>query len=149
MHKNPSPDRLATLGNVELFQGLTRKQLVRVAALVTPVDVEAGCVLTTEGTPGRQVFIVVSGRAEVTVAGRPVATVGPGEIVGEIALLDRQLRTATVTALEPMRVLVAEPRSFATLLEEPGIVRKVLEAEVDRLRAADSAHAALASASPA
>lgn len=149
MRKNPSSDRLAMLGNVELFRGLTKKELTRVASLVTPVVVEAGCVLTTEGTPGRQVFIVISGHAEVTIAGRPVATVGPGEIVGEMALLDRQLRTATVTAVEPMRLLVSEPRGFATLLQEPRVVRKVLAAEVDRLRAADHIHTAMAAPNPA
>jgi CRP-like cAMP-binding protein len=55
-----------------------------------------------------------------------------------MALLDRQPRTATVTALEPVRAFVLDPRSFNTLLAEPEIARKLLRVEVGRLRVADS-----------
>jgi CRP-like cAMP-binding protein len=55
-----------------------------------------------------------------------------------MALLDRRPRTATVTAIEPMRAFVVDPRSFNSLLAEPEIARKLLETEVGRLRIADS-----------
>jgi CRP/FNR family transcriptional regulator, cyclic AMP receptor protein len=145
MRKKPSRHWLDLLRNVPLFSGLNDRELARVDRLITPVHLKAGEALTTEGTSGRQAFVVVSGRAEVTIAGRLVAIVGPGEVVGEMALLDHQPRTATVTAVEAMRAFVVDPRSFAGLLAEVGIARKVLDAEVSRLRAANEAHAVVAS----
>jgi CRP/FNR family cyclic AMP-dependent transcriptional regulator len=138
MWSKPSASHLKMLRSVPLLAGLTDRELTWVDRLVTLVDVEAGDVLTTEGTTGREAFVLMSGTAVVTIAGREVATVGPGDVVGEMAVLDGQPRTATVTALEPMRVLAIDPRSFRTLLGEPGIARKVLAAEVARLRVADA-----------
>ena len=139
-------DRLDQLQSVDLFAGLNASELARIDRLFTTHDIERGRVLITEGTTARQTFIVLSGQAEVTIAGSPVATVGPGEVVGEMAVLDGQPRTATVTAVEAMQVLVVDPRSFRAMLAEPVIARKILDAQVQRLRIADSAHAALASA---
>jgi CRP-like cAMP-binding protein len=126
------------LRSIPLFEGLNDRGLARVDCLLTIHDVAGEELLTEEGTVGRQAFIILSGQAAVTIAGRLIATVGPGEIIGEIALLDRQARTATVTALEPMRVFVVDPRGFNSLLTEPEIARKLLDAEVGRLRVANS-----------
>jgi CRP-like cAMP-binding protein len=120
------------------FGELTPAQLRRVDQLVTPMEVPAGTQLVAEGAAARQVFVIVSGRAEVTIAGRHVATLGPGDVIGEMALLDRQPRSATVTASEPMQVLVADPRGFAALLAEPQVTRALLDVEVRRLRGADT-----------
>jgi CRP-like cAMP-binding protein len=130
--------RLELFRSVDLFDGLTNAELVRMQRFFTVHDLDAGEVLTTEDTTGRQAFIVLSGVAEVTIVGRQVATVGPGDVVGEMALLDLQPRTATVTALQAMRVLVADPRSFVSLLGDPRIARKILDLEVRRLRVANS-----------
>ncbi|HUE59582.1 MAG TPA: cyclic nucleotide-binding domain-containing protein [Acidimicrobiales bacterium] len=145
MRTKPSRDRLELLRNVPLFSALRNRELVQVGRLITLVDLKAGQALTTEGTTGRQAFIIVSGHAEVTIAGRIVAIVGPGEIVGEMALLDRQPRAATATATEPMRAFVVDPRSFNSLLAEAGIARKILDAEVRRLRAIYETHTVAAS----
>jgi CRP-like cAMP-binding protein len=142
MRTKLSRQQLELFRGAGLFDGLTNAELARVHRFFTIIDLDAGRVLTTEGTTGRQAFIVLSGVAEVTIAGRRVATVGPGEVVGEMALLDRQPRTATVTAVEAMRVLVADPRSFHSLLADPRIARKVLDVEVHRLRVADSSQIA-------
>ena len=138
MRNKPSHELLQVLRSVPLFEGLNSKELARVDRLLDTVEVATGNLLTEEGAVGREAFIILSGHAAVTIGGRPVATVGPGEVIGEMALLDRQPRTATVTALEPMRVLVVDPRSFSTLLTEPAIARRLLDAEVGRLRVADS-----------
>jgi CRP-like cAMP-binding protein len=138
MRNKPPHERLELLQSVPLFKYLNPKELARIDRLFTIHDLGAGQVLTTEQTVGRQAFIILSGRAAVTIRGRPIATVGPGEIIGEMALLDRQPRTATVTALEPVRAFVLDPRSFNTLLAEPEIARKLLNVEVGRLRVADS-----------
>jgi CRP-like cAMP-binding protein len=126
------------LRRVPLFKGLNSRELARVDRLLTLRDLAAGELLTQEETVGRQAFIILSGHAAVTIGDRHIATVGPGEIIGEMALLDRRPRTATVTAIEPMRAFVVDPRSFNSLLAEPEIARKLLETEVGRLRIADS-----------
>jgi CRP-like cAMP-binding protein len=131
-------DHVRLLRSVPLFTHLNARELARVNGLLTIHDLAAGQLLTQEETVGRQAFIILSGEAAVTISGRRIKTVGPGEIIGEMALLDRQPRTATVIALEPMRVFVVDPRSFNSLLAEPEIARKLLETEVCRLRVADS-----------
>src|SRR5690348_10483220 len=74
------------------------------------VDVGAGHVLVEEGCPGDEAYVLVSGNAEVVVGGRRVAWIGPGELFGEMAVLDRKPRSATVTATEPSRVAVLDRR---------------------------------------
>jgi cAMP-dependent protein kinase regulator len=145
MRNKPSHALLQILRSVPLFAGLNSKQLARVDRLLDTLELAAGDLLTDEGTVGRQALIILSGHAEVTIGGRRVATVGPGEVIGEIALLDRQPRSATVTALEPMQVFVIDPRCFGTLLSEPAIARKLLDTEVSRLRVANSVLTASAS----
>jgi CRP-like cAMP-binding protein len=138
MRNRLPPDHIRLLRSVPLFKYLNERELARIDRLLTIHDLAAGELLTQEETVGRQAFIILSGRAAVTIADRHIATVGPGEIIGEMALLDRRPRTATVTALEPMRVFVVDPRSFNTLLAEPEIARNLLDVEVGRLRVADS-----------
>jgi CRP-like cAMP-binding protein len=144
MHTKLSRQQLELFRGVGVFDGLTKAELARVYRYFTILNLDAGRVLTTEGATGREVFIVISGVAEVTIAGCHVATIGPGEVIGEMALLDLQPRTATVTALEAMRVLVADPRSFISLLADARIARKILDAEVRRLRVADASQIAAA-----
>jgi CRP-like cAMP-binding protein len=138
MRNGPPREHIQLLRSVTLFKGLSRRELARVDRVLTMQDLAAGELLTHEETVGRQAFIILSGQAAVTIGGRHIATVGPGDIIGEIALLDRRPRTATVTALEPMQAFVVDPRSFNSLLAEPEIARKLLETEVGRLRIADS-----------
>jgi CRP-like cAMP-binding protein len=139
MRNRLSNDHVRRLRSVPLFEHLNPRELARVDGLLTIHDLAAGELLTQEDTVGREAFIILSGHAAVTISGRRIKTVGPGEIIGEMALLDRQPRTATVIALEPMRVFVVDPRSFNSLLAEPEIARKLLENEVGRLRVANSA----------
>ncbi len=117
------------LGDVALFSGLGRAALRVVGSLTTGVDGAAGTVWTTEGKPGLEAFVVVDGEASVSVDGREVAVLGPGAVFGEMAVLDRMPRTATVTALTPMRVLVMGTSEFRSLLD------RVPEVE-DRVRSA-------------
>jgi CRP-like cAMP-binding protein len=131
-------DHIRLLRSVPLFKFLNGRDLARIDRLLTIHNLAAGELLTEEDSVGRQAFILLSGQAAVTIAGRHIATVGPGEIVGEMALLDSQPRTATVTALEPMRVFVVDPRSFNSLIAEPEIARQLLDIEIGRLRLADA-----------
>ena len=106
------------LGAVPLFAGLSKKQLGRISSLMTRIDRPAGQVLTTEGQPGFEFFIVLEGEVEVRQGDRVIATRRPGQYVGEIALLDRRPRTATVVATTPVSLEVLSRREFVSLLAE-------------------------------
>lgn len=127
-----STSRLKLLAGLPMFQGLGEAELRRVDALVCPVQLRAGHVLTRQGSHGREAFLVVSGAADVEINGRTVARVGPGEVIGELALLGARRRTATVTALTQMEVLVMDREQFAGLLADRRIAERV--DEVARVR---------------
>jgi CRP-like cAMP-binding protein len=91
-----------------------------------------------QGQPGREAFVIVDGRATVKVGDIEVATVGPGDHVGELALLDGGPRTATVTAATDMTVLVISQRAFFALLDDvPGLARKILGSLASMVRELD------------
>ena len=130
-----SRERLNQLAAVSLFSRLSERELADVDKLVDDIEVDAGEVLAREGRLGLESFIVLSGRAAVTIDGEQVAELGPGEIFGEMAILGTvHTRAATVTAITPMRLLVIVPRNLAALLEIGGIASHVISALVDRLR---------------
>ena len=98
-----------------------------------------GRALCEEGTIGREFFFVVDGTASVRRNGRRVTTLGPGKWFGELSLLDRQPRSATIVSETPMTLLVLEQRRFNGLLDEmPTLARKLLAAMALRLREADA-----------
>ena len=88
-------DHLAT---VPLFSGATTKELRAVAKASTEMSIDEGKQFVTQGEIGREAFIIVDGRAEVSRGGQKVTSLGPGDCVGELALLDHGPRTASVTA---------------------------------------------------
>ena len=114
------------------------RELRVLAASADETDLPAGHVLMWEGDPGAEAFLVLEGRAEVAVAGEVIATVGPGQTVGEMALIDSRPRTATVVATTPLRVLVVGRRHLSALLDQPGVARGLLQILSARLRQADS-----------
>ena len=123
------------LAKVLLFSGCDRKELMSIASLATEVEVPEGKVLAKEGQPGREFYVILDGKAAVQIGGAEVATLGPGDFFGEMALLDQGPRVATVTASSPMEVAVLDPREFSTLVEEhPGVARKILKVLAQRLR---------------
>src|SRR5205085_9940340 len=92
-----------------------------------------------EGAPGHESSLILDGSASVFRDGRKIATLGPGQYFGEMALLDRGPRSATVTADTDMTMLVLGQREFAGVLDEvPGLARKLLAAMAVRLREADT-----------
>ena len=89
-----------------------------------------------EGDRGREFFVIISGNVEVRRKGRKLATLGPGNFVGEMALLSREPRSATVTALTPLDVLVIIDRAFIALLDKtPELWLKVARALAERASA--------------
>lgn len=102
-------------------------------------SVTEGSVLMVEGKPGREAFFVLEGQADVSIRGDVVATVGPGEFLGEMALLSHAPRSATVTARTSMRMLVIDPVAFGALLGRPAVARLIAESLAVRLRRAEGA----------
>ena len=130
--------RVTVLENIDLFSGSNTKTLERIASITTEVECEQGRVLCKEGVGGDECFMIVDGSASVTIGGNEIGTVGPGSIVGELALLDPGPRTATVTAATPMRLLVFSRSEFTTLIySAPDVVRRMLTVEAHRVRLAD------------
>ena len=100
------------------------------------LDFREGKELTKEGSAGREFFVIVEGSAEVTRGRKKLRTLSDGDFFGEISLITRMPRTATVTTLSPVRALVVTDRSFRSLLrDQPEIQRKVLEVLGQRLDA--------------
>jgi CRP/FNR family cyclic AMP-dependent transcriptional regulator len=116
-------------------------ELRKLAALVDECQVPEGTVLVREGTVGRSSYVVVDGWAAVSIGGTPLAALGPGDHVGEMAMIDNQPRSATVIAKTPMRVLVIGPEAMGTFLDHPQVVRAIASGLVGRLRAADAVSA--------
>jgi CRP/FNR family transcriptional regulator, cyclic AMP receptor protein len=126
--------KIAALKASPLFEGLSRKQLAELARLTDDLDVPAGSVLCHEGKRGREFFVIIDGEATVTRGGKSLARIGSGDFFGEIALLERVVRTATVTAVTPLRFFVVSDQAFqAVLATDPSIERKVLRTLVRRL----------------
>jgi CRP-like cAMP-binding protein len=126
---------IALLRSVWLFERCTNKELSSLSSIATPLDVPPGKVLTTEGETGREFFVLVSGKAEASRGGVSVGMLGPGSFFGEMALLDKKPRTATVTTLEPTTLLVITAGAFNGLVATmPSVDRKMLIVMAERLR---------------
>jgi CRP-like cAMP-binding protein len=122
------------LRDVPFFADLGKHDLERVGRWTDEVEVQEGTVLGRQGSVAYEFFVIEDGAADVTVDGERVATLGPGDFFGEIGLLERERRTATVTAATPMRVIVIFGREFRELERElPQLAARVRLAIGDRL----------------
>ena len=131
--------KLEQLGRVRLFSACSKKELSLISRVSDEVSVAAGRVLCEEGAIGHEFYLILEGQAAVRKGGRKVATLGPGQYFGEMALLDRGPRSATVVADTPMRLLVIGQREFSAVLDEvPMLAHKLLAAMAARLREADT-----------
>ena len=121
-----------------MFSALDESELALVDRLAEKLDVPAGHVLMTEGEIGREFYVLLDGTAEVVRGATTVASLGPGDHVGELALLDPEPRNATVTMTSDGEVLAVTQREFWQLLTDvPLLSRKVLQVLARRLHAAD------------
>jgi len=127
------------LAGVPLFSACSQRELKLVARRAEDVSVEPGKVLVSEGDVGTEFFAILEGTATVARHRRKVATLGPGSFFGDLALLDRAPRNATVTADTPMDLAVIGQREFSALIDEvPGFAHKLLAGLARRLREADT-----------
>lgn len=129
---------LENLAEIPLFSALSKKDLQRIAKASNEITLPAGTVLVDQGDMGREAFVVIDGTATVARNGRKVGTLGAGEAVGELSLLDHGPRTARVTADTEITALVLSAREFAGVIEEvPGLAHKLLGQLAGRVRELD------------
>ena len=125
--------RIDAWAAVPLFADCTRRQLAHVDELGSVLSVAAGRTLTLEGTPGRECFVLLDGAASVERADIPVGVVPQGTVAGELALLDRVARSATVVTQAATRIMVLSPAEFTELLDvAPCVADQVLETAARR-----------------
>jgi CRP-like cAMP-binding protein len=126
--------KVKLLKKVPLFSKLGKDALQDVAQIADEIDLPAGKEMATEGDRGREFFVLLSGEADVTRGGRQINTMKEGDFFGEIALVTKMPRTATVTATTDVDVLVITERAFDGLLKkQPEIGRAVAEALAERV----------------
>ena len=126
--------KIDLIRKVPLFARCSRAERKEIALLADEIVLHEGTEMTREGAPGREFFVLLDGTADVKKKSRRVNTLGPGDFFGEIALVSREPRTATVIATSPVRALVITDRSFRRLLDDaPKVQTKVMEAMAQRL----------------
>ena len=129
-----SNSKIDLIRRVPLFEHCSKKELALIAGIADEIDLPARKVLIREGDRGREFFVIISGEAEVRRKGRKIRTLGAGNFVGEMALLSREPRSATVTAATALDVLVIVDRDFVALLDStPELWLKVARALAERV----------------
>ncbi len=132
-------DVLAYLTKVPLFSACSKKDLALVAKHSEHLTIPAGTEMTTEGRVGYEFYVIIDGKATVHRNGRKVNTIGPGESFGELSLLDRAPRNATVKAETSIDALILGQREFSALLDlVPTLAHKLLVGLARRIHQVDS-----------
>jgi CRP-like cAMP-binding protein len=109
-------DKAAVLARIDFFKGCTPNQLNDISKLVDDRHVEAGDLLCEQGQAGTDAFVIVEGDVAVFFDGKQIAEIGPGEVVGELSVERGGIRTATLKAMTPVRVLVVDSREIESVL---------------------------------
>jgi CRP-like cAMP-binding protein len=123
---------------IAIFADLDDSSVKQLASDFIEREFDAGQPIATEGEGGLNFFVVETGTADVSVGGSSVATLGPGASFGEIALVDKAARSATVRATTPLRAYALPVWSFRSFAESrPSVTWRLLELLAERLRAAE------------
>ncbi|MFZ0342496.1 MAG: cyclic nucleotide-binding domain-containing protein [Gaiellaceae bacterium] len=126
--------KIELLKRVPLFERCSQRELAQIAALADELDLPKARSLTSEGADGFEFIVLVEGEADVVRKGRVVNELGPGDFVGEIALVTARPRTATVKTRGPAKILVLTASGFRALMHDvPAIEDKVLAAVTARI----------------
>lgn len=131
-------DKAKFLAGVPMFSGVSDRHLKAIGKVVDVIDVPANKVLCHQGDRGTEMFVVVDGSVKVIRNKRKIADLGPGAVVGELAVIDGAERTATVTTTSETMLLVVPGRAFKGIIEnEPRLGLVLLRNLSERLREAD------------
>ena len=136
----PTDDRTALLGACRLFTGVAPEGLAALAGRATEIDFPTGHVIARQGEIGTGFFVIVDGGVRVVRDGAVIARLGHGDFFGELSVLDRQPRNASVVAETPVRCLALASWEFdAAVAESPGIALAIMRGLAGRLRDATEA----------
>jgi CRP/FNR family cyclic AMP-dependent transcriptional regulator len=123
-----------SLERVPLFAGLSHREREKIASWADTVDMPAGRHLLDEGRLPHEFFVILEGEVEVTHEGTHLATMGPGDFFGEIALIEHGRRTASVVTTAPTTLAVMSPPSFQAMRREmPKVAATIDDAIRERL----------------
>ena len=126
--------KIDLIKRVPLFSSASKAELAEIASIADEIDLPEGKTVIQEGDAGREFFVLVEGTADVERGGKKVASLGPGDFFGEIALIAKTPRNATITTTSAVRALVITDRAFRQLLDHsPEIAVGVLVALAERL----------------
>lgn len=132
-------DTEAQIAEVDLFRGLSKGQVKRLAGAAKEVTHPAGKAVSTEGLGGLAFHYILEGNATVSRDGRELRTLGPGDYFGEISMIDGRPRSATVTAVDAMTVLAIPHQDFEAVIDkDPDVARQLLKTLCARLREAEA-----------
>lgn len=133
MRRDP---KLAMLRSIDVFEGLSTRELREVSRMCTEVDVSVGRTMTIRHGTGLQCFIVVEGSVDVVADDRVVATLGSGDVLGEMSLLNGARRAATAVATSPVHALVMSPHEFFSVTGRfPTVAHRLASTANSRLSA--------------
>jgi len=125
------------LRRVSLFEGLDEDELSRLAERFQDRTASEGEVVVEEGSTGTSFFVIAEGNVSVSVGGEPKATLGPGDSFGEMAVIDEDVRSASIVAATDLRLYFLTPWEFRPFVhEQPEVAWKLLQSLSRRLRAA-------------
>lgn len=140
--------KLAELAAVPLFDHVPRRVLELIASHVDEVEVKADQVLVQEGKRNNAFWIIVSGEADMLIAGTRHRRLGPGQFFGATSMLDGKPAVATVVAKEPIRAYVASADQFRALEGNETVALRLMHYAIERLREDLEAHVAAKDAAP-
>lgn len=135
-------DWLTALAEVPLFEGLSKRQLRRIAKLARVRRFGPGSTMVRTGDPGRSFYVMLDGRARVIRVDGRTRRLAAGDYFGEMALLDDTPRSAAVVADGAVLALTIDRPGFAKLVRaEPALAQALLRTLAARLRAAERSDA--------
>jgi CRP-like cAMP-binding protein len=132
-------DKVDVLSRLPLFETCSKKELNQIASKTVEMDRPAGTILTRAGRDGGLMFVILDGQAEVEKDGTVLGRLGPGDVIGELSLIDGRPRSANVRAVTDLKVLELAQDDFKSLVDtSPQFVQSLLRALSLRIREMDS-----------
>jgi CRP-like cAMP-binding protein len=132
-------DKVDVLSRLPLFETCSKKELNQIASKTVEMDRPAGTILTRAGRDGGLMFVILDGQAEVEKDGTVLGRLGPGDVIGELSLIDGHPRSANVRAVTDLKVLELAQDDFKSLVDtSPQFVQSLLRALSLRIREMDS-----------